>query len=278
MTSGQRTIKNIVMVLAVALAIFIILSIAKAVFLFLGIYTGVNDAKNAYPFSQSFAGEKITAIDLDNWSGRVEIRRGDAFTVQGENVSGSFVAELRGQTLVIENEEDSNWLGALLKLAQGAHIVLTVPEQANLARVEVQNGAGITILSDLKCGEILLEGGAGNLQAERVRADKARIDGGAGTMEFSECVFTDASMESGVGSFTYDGALRGDSQIRCGVGKVALTLADARDAYEIDVSTGLGGIYLDGQQAEEQARKNSGAPYFLQIDGGVGRVDVDFAA
>lgn len=278
MSSGQRAIKQVAMVLALLLAGFIIFSILRVCLFAFSIYTGASDADHLSDFSQSYAGESITALEIDNWTGKVRIEQGDAFRVEGKNVSRSFRVQLQGGKLVIENKADSNWFGTLLKAARTAEIVITVADHTALQDVEIANGAGVTIVENLTCERFMLKGGAGTFEARQLNAGQAKIEGGVGSIQFRACTLGDAELECGVGSFRYEGSLRGKNQVTCGVGEVRLDLDAARTDYDIDITTGLGGIYIDGDRVDDDSLDLPAAPNALEIKGGVGRVDVDFAA
>ena len=93
--------------------------------------------------------------------------------------------------------------------------------------------------------EIELELGTGEVYIENmIVADEISIDGGIGRTELK-------------------------------VGATSLDLTGEKEDYTIKASKGLGNITLDGQTIESNKDYGNGKNY-LDIDGGVGEIKIDF--
>ena len=78
-----------------------------------------------------------------------------------------------------------------------------------------------------------------------------------------------------MGEFDFSGRLTGKSEIDSGVGAINIKLLDNSDNYTINVDKGIGSITLDGKKLEMDRVYGTGQNY-LDIDGGIGEIKIDF--
>lgn len=78
-----------------------------------------------------------------------------------------------------------------------------------------------------------------------------------------------------MGEFTFDGKITGKSKIDSGVGEIKVNLIDKKEDYTIDISKGIGTITLDGEKVEDNKKYENG-DNFLEINGGIGNINIKF--
>ena len=141
---------------------------------------------------------------------------------------------------------------------------------------KIQTGAGKINIEKLNTQSLYLELGAGDVYIENVIATgETKIDGGVGKTELKSCEINNLKANLGMGEFTFSGKLTGKSKIDSGVGAINIDLIDNKNNYKIDVSKGLGNVTLDGQKLETDRVYGIGENY-LDIDGGIGEIKIDF--
>ena len=131
-------------------------------------------------------------------------------------------------------------------------------------------------IEKLNTQSLYLELGAGDVHIENVMiTQETKIDGGVGKTELKSCEINNLKADLGMGQFVFSGKLTGKSEIDSGVGAINIELMDNKKNYTVDVSKGLGNVTLDGQKLEMDKVYGTGENY-LDIDGGVGEIKIDF--
>ncbi len=136
-----------------------------------------------------------------------------------------------------------------------------LPER-ELHELEVDMGAGTLEAGVFRAREVSLDMGAGNCEIEQMFAsEKAEFSAGAGRIQ--------------VGLFTGK-----DLEVSCGAGEINLCLAGVYEDYDYEVESAIGQIVLGGKSfggfAYDQDIDN-GAPRKVELDCGVGRIEVTFS-
>lgn len=96
-----------------------------------------------------------------------------------------------------------------------------------------------------------------------------------GKTELNSCEINNLKADLGMGEFNFSGKLTGKNKINSGVGAINIHLIDSKSNYKIDVSKGIGNVTLDGQKFETDRVYGTGESY-LDIDGGIGKIKIDF--
>ena len=96
-----------------------------------------------------------------------------------------------------------------------------------------------------------------------------------GKTELKSCETNNLKADLGMGEFVFSGRLTGKSKIDSGVGAINIKLLDNSNNYTINADKGIGSITLDGKKLEENRVYGNGQNY-LDIDGGIGEIKIDF--
>lgn len=280
MSSGQKVLK----VLAIILAIFIIISICSAILSGVAIFSGIMYSVNHHETSYSeeiYTGETVeenideiaslsdnVTLKIDVETSNLEIRQGNEFKVQKINVGSNLKCKAKGNTLEIK-EKDTNWFQ---DIEEERTVIVYVPKNVVLDNLEVSIGAGITNIQNLQTMKLEIEAGAGNVYLDNIVAQKSKIDGGAGNFTINNSTLNNLDFDCGVGVTKITGDIKGNSKVSCGVGKTELHLSQPQKNYKINMETGLGNMTLNGENCTGGVYGN-GSDY-IKIDGGVGSVEI----
>ena len=95
-------------------------------------------------------------------------------------------------------------------------------------------------------------------------------------MSIKESNINDLDLDMGVGEVNLTSNLTGQNQINAGVGKLNINLQGEKESYKIQADKGIGSIKIDGNEISNGETLGNGENY-IEIDGGIGNIDINFA-
>ena len=274
----MTTVQKVIKYLATAFAVFLIITIISAILSggyallsALGLIHTNKDivTENLKVISKEV--KEVTTLKIDLAYTNLDIKTGDDFKVETNNSNITF-EENNGSVKI--KEENRNWLK---NDNISSNLIICIPEDMiAIDETKIQTGAGKINIEKLNTQSLYLELGAGDVYIENVIATgETKIDGGVGKTELKYCEINNLKANLGMGEFTFSGKLTGKSEIDSGIGAINIDLIDNKNNYKIDVSKGLGNVTLDGQKLETDRVYGIGENY-LDIDGGIGEIKIDF--
>ncbi len=274
MTTAQKVIKYLATAFAVFLIITIISAILSGVYALLSALGLIHTNKDIVTENLKVISKKVkevTTLKIDLAYTNLDIKTGDDFKVETNNSKITF-EENNGSVKI--KEENRNWLN---NNNMSSNLIIYIPEDMiAIDETKIQTGAGKINIEKLNTQRLYLELGAGDVYIENVIATgETKIDGGVGKTELKSCEINNLKANLGMGEFTFSGKLTGKSKIDSSVGAINIDLIDNKNNYKIDVSKGLGNVTLDGQKLETDRVYGIGENY-LDIDGGIGEIKIDF--
>lgn len=274
MTTAQKVIKYLATAFAVFLIITIISAILSGVYALLSALGLIHTNKDIVTENLKVISKEVkevTTLKIDLAYTNLDIKTGDDFKVETNNSKITF-EENNGSVKI--KEENRNWLN---NNNMSSNLIIYIPEDMiAIDETKIQTGAGKINIEKLNTQSLYLELGAGDVYIENVIATgETKIDGGVGKTELKSCEINNLKANLGMGEFTFSGKLTGKSKIDSGVGAINIDLIDNKNNYKIDVSKGLGNVTLDGQKLETDRVYGIGENY-LDIDGGIGEIKIDF--
>lgn len=277
MSEFQKIIKYCAMAFAAFLAFSILTGIVTAV-LALGGFLSNSPGKGVTEINKSF--ENVKSLSIEHSIGTLNIKQGSSnkVEVEAENVSEDMVIDRSFSGELRIKSKFSFWNILDGKNAMGSKSVITIyiPEDFVADKVRLDAGAGNIYIEALNTEKLDVNAGAGNINGSRIRADKVKLDGGVGDITFEDVEFSDTDIDSGVGNVNIDGNLYGKNKIDCGVGNVTLDLLQSPDDYDLTVDKGMGSIRINGEKYSNLNWNNRKADNSLDINGGVGNIDINF--
>ena len=274
MTTAQKIIKYIALGFAAFLIVTIVSAILSGSYALLSafglIHTEKNIVTNDFKIISNEVKE-ISALKVELAFTNLEIRTGDSFKVETNNSKITFINN-NGSVKI--KEENRNWLN---NNKYTSDLIIYIPEDMiDLDETKIETGAGKINIEKLNTQSLYLELGAGDVYIENLSvAKETKIDGGVGKTEIKSCKMHNLKANLGMGEFVFNGKLTGKNEIDSGVGAINIYLIDNKENYTIEVSKGLGNVTLDGQKLEMDRVYGTGENY-LDIDGGIGEIEIDF--
>ena len=274
MTTAQKIIKYI----ALGFASFLIVTITSAIlsggYALLSAFGLIHTNKNTGIEELKVISSEIkevSTLKIDLAFTNLDIKTGDNFKVETNNSKITF-EEKDGSVKI--KEENRNWLS---NNNSESNLIIYIPEDMiAIDETKIEAGAGKINIEELNTQSLYLELGAGDVHIENVIATReTKIDGGVGKTELKSCEINNLKANLGMGEFVFNGKLTGRSEIDSGVGTIRINLMDNKKNYTVDASKGLGNVILDGQKIEMDRVYGTGENY-LDIDGGVGEIKIDF--
>lgn len=197
------------------------------------------------------------------------------FYIEADNVN-KFQGYVEGGTLYIKATDGAkNW-----SRAGSCSIILYVPRDCVFEEVEMEMGAGVMEISDLRsAGEISLEVGAGKIVIDRISSPDLELEIGAGEIQLKDMEVGELSAGIGMGNFAAAGSADGDVKIECSMGNVELTLFGGEKSFNYSIECSMGNVDLGGGSYSGLAKEKkiqNGAAKTMEIECSMGNVTVSF--
>lgn len=268
MTPWQKAIKYAAFALAVVLCISIIGGIISA----LATATFLFEADDSIGETRSFSVSDDTEnLDIDINAAEFHITNGDTFTVETNNKNIEITE--KNKTLYIKEKK-----GFWTFISQKAVLTIQIPDEKEFEKADINTGAGKVSIETLIADVLEMELGAGEMQAANLTAKtESSIDGGAGKIDIGCGELCNLDLDMGVGELILVSRLSGESDLDLGVGSANILLDDDLTAYKLKINKGLGKATVDGQEVPDGYVYSNG-DNFVNIDGGVGSIDIEFAS
>lgn len=271
MTGVQKFIKYCALALAAVIVVGIfsaVYSIGSAVF---GIADNIHSTDTALDTAKEFSPtEQVTEIYIDIIAADLTLKTGDTFAAETDSEYISFNQD--GGRLEIKEKKHS-----LIGDSTAEKLVLTLPKDGlQLKKAEINAGAGRINIEYLNAETLNMQLGAGEVSlSDLTVTDSCKINGGAGKITVTAASINDLELDMGVGELNMTAALFGESSLDCGVGEVKLTLLGKIQDYRLDIDKGIGSATVDGSAVNNEYSFGSGQNE-LEIDGGIGSIDINF--
>ncbi|MGB8455116.1 MAG: DUF4097 family beta strand repeat-containing protein [Anaerocolumna sp.] len=277
MSEFQKIIKYCAMAFAAFLAFSIVTGIVTAVFSLTGFISN-SSGKELADYNKSF--ENVKSLSVENGIGTLTIKTGTTnnVVVKAEKVNDDFTAQqsFSGELKIKSKFNFWNFIRGKNGIGDKSKITIYIPDDFVADKVELDAGAGNIDIEALSAEKFDIKAGAGNIDGSRIIADQVKLDGGVGEITLEDVKFTDADIDSGVGNVKIQGVLYGKNKIDCGVGEINLELMQSTDDFNLKVDKGLGSVYIDGEKFSDLNWDNGAADNSLDINGGVGDIDISF--
>lgn len=276
MTTAQKIIKYLALGFALFLTITIISSILGVIYGLANILGLRNNESNKELDNKELGSIEweqtsnlTTYLDIDVKYTNLTLKTGEKFFVQSS--SKDIEIQQNGNKLKIEDKSRYN----LLSNNDAGNLIIYIPQELEFEKVEIDTVAGKVDVEALKTEKLNLNLGAGETIIKNIVANEADIETGAGKLTIENGKLNDLDFDMGVGETNIKTELTGKNKIDTGIGSLKLNLLGNREDYKIKLSKGLGNIKIDGKSYSSDETIGSGENY-IDIDGGIGEIKVDF--
>ncbi len=266
MTPFQKTVKYIVLAIAICLIVGILAGMVSAI---AAIFTVTDRTEVAGDGKTYHIGQEAQHLKIDISAAKLTVTEGDRFLLES-NHKNLKVTERNGTLKITETKK---LFGGDY---QGVYLTLTVPYGYIFDSVDIESGAADVEIAALSAVELSLEFGAGKVTVGSLTAVRsADIDTGAGDVTVSGGSLRDLNLDMGAGNVRLISRLLGDADIDQGVGTMYIQLLGDRNTYTVDLDKGLGKAQLDGETVKRSQVIGSGE-IDVKIDCGIGDIQVEF--
>lgn len=273
MTTAQKVIKYF----ALAFAIFLIVTIITTTLSIIGGLSSVLKLRNEKSETISSELSKInienkdfTTLDIELSYTNLIIKNGEKFEVE----TNSNKIEFKNKNNILQIKDiNHNWFVK----NNATDLVLYIPKDLELEKLKIEAGFGKINIESLNAKKLSFELGAGKTEIQELNVtERAEIEGGAGNVIIKSGEIHNLDFDMGVGETKITSKLRGKSDIDAGVGSVEITLNDSKENYSLKLNKGLGTFKLDGKDISRDSELYGNGENYIEIDGGIGNINVDF--
>lgn len=159
------------------------------------------------------------------------------------------------------------------------NIILYVPKDTELEKLDVELGAGTIKASDLNGKEVEFDLGAGYIQWEALNADVLKIEMGAGKVVTTNAVLGDLEVSLGAGDCRVQGELQGNVKVDCAAGNVSLECVGKETDFNYDLSCTAGSIQVEKERiskVNEEKKIDNNASKTMELSVSAGNIEVEF--
>ncbi|MCM1135755.1 MAG: DUF4097 domain-containing protein [Clostridium sp.] len=158
-------------------------------------------------------------------------------------------------------------------------ITLRIPKGMSLDEVDLEIGAGIMDISNLRARELDAIVGAGELTINNVETDDFSVEIGAGSLEAGGMYAREADLEVGLGNCSYEGTIAGSLDAECDMGSMDFLIKGKEEDHNYEIECRAGNIYISGYEfsglaAEKYINYNAASTYELTCN--MGNITLDF--
>ena len=265
MSSFQKVIKYI----AISLAMFIIFNIISLLINGVSFISGGFSKGNLNGLNKVDVGNKYEVLDIELTAVNIFIKEGKKFKIETDSDNLN-IKEVGNKLLIIDKK--TGWLP---KKAEN-DLVIYVPKDYIFDEVLIENGVGRLDVDYLNAKELELELGAGQVNLNRLNVvNFTSIDSGAGEVVIKAGSVNNLDLDMGIGKVKLNLEVIGNSEIDAGIGELNLVLLGNDEDYKINVDKGIGNVEINGESVDAETTVGNG-DNIIDIDGGVGNINVDF--
>lgn len=266
MTTSQKLIKYVGIMLGLLLTISITMGIFEVISVGINIFSYDDNKTINTVWSQN--NENILFLEVDINYSNLTIEDGDKFEVKTNNKKIEYKYD--NNALILN--EDSFLFGG----NNSNEIVITIPSGIIFNSVAIDTGAGNLNIDNLNTNNLDLDLGIGTVNINNVISNKTDIDTGVGSFTINNGTLNNLDLNIGIGNVMITSRISGSSKIDSGIGKTYLNLLGTRDDYKFNVSKGIGKISIDGTKTNDDELVGMGSNY-IELSGGIGEIIVEFA-
>lgn len=217
-------------------------------------------------------------IEITADVGAVTITTGAEFSLKTRNINQSWLkTEEEGKSYKVTYSPDVD--GSSQVGGSTHELLITIPEDDCPEEIIITMGAGYLKANDLKCENIRINQSAGAVRINGLAADNGDFRCGAGYFNVENLQIKDAlDITGGMGYSDIVGEFGKNVTVNGGVGAMRLDVTGSRDDYAISANTPTRVLYVDHVMFDSSEQVNDSSKGVITVDGGIGRIDVNFAA
>lgn len=267
MSDVQKVIKY----LAIAFAIYLVIVIIGAIISLLGglmLFSSDSGITENFESTKIDTSYEVKKMIIDIKAAHLVIEESEEFYIENNN---SHIEVKQNKEEINIKERSFSW-----NKDTSSKVIIHLPSNQYFEKFYLDAGAGKIDIATLHANEIDLELGAGQVVIDNITADKEiNINGGAGEFIIKSGILNNLDFDMGVGHSSIEAQLLNETDIDAGVGELNIKVLGDEKEYEVDIEKGVGNVDLNGKSIGSSTKIGNGSNK-LEIDGGVGRITIDF--
>lgn len=194
--------------------------------------------------------------------------------IEGESV-GKMQAYVEGDVLYIKSVRPAN----LADEIKNSSIILYLPEECSLRRLDLSLGAGQLKLKNRVVEDMEVSVGAGQLLLTDVTLNTLEVSLGAGELRARDVTVLSLDASIDMGNMDFIGAINESAEISCSMGNVNMDLEGNQEDFNFQLNCVAGNMEIDGERFSGAAMDryiDNGAAKYMEINCSMGNVDIKF--
>ena len=194
--------------------------------------------------------------------------------IEGESV-GKMQAYVEGDVLYIKSVRPAN----LADEIKNSSIILYLPEECSLRRLDLSLGAGQLKLKNRVVEDMEVSVGAGQLLLTDVTLKTLEVSLGAGELRAQDVTVLSLDASIDMGNMDFTGAINESAEISCSMGNVNMDLEGNQEDFNFQLNCVAGNMEIDGERFSGAAMDryiDNGAAKYMEINCSMGNVDIKF--
>lgn len=226
---------------------------------------------------QTVAADGIRNLELELGAGEFIIREKEVsdgvidIDVEGIGKCSNYV---KNDTLYVEGFKSAYVIGSNISINSTMNrITLEIPADMSFDEIDVEIGAGVMEISDLKAREFDAAIGAGELTMENIEANEFSTEIGAGSLNAENVSTQNADVTVNLGECIYNGTISGNLEAECDMGSMEFYLNGREEEhnYEIECAAGnieVGSLSFTALGAEKMINNGVGSTFDISCSMG----------
>ena len=264
MTTFQKIIKYLAIGLAIFICMTLLTGLVGGVKTFLESLNIIKEPDTNYNEVIDY-NTNFSYLDISLNSSNLIIKNGDKFSVDTSDKNIKIFNENNKLKIVDNNKKIFN--------TKVKDLIVTIPYNYSFEVVKIETGAGKVNIEGINTNLLEMELGAGKTVLNNIVSNKTFVETGAGSVNISNSKLNDLNLELGVGKIDIDAEVTGKSSIESGIGELNLSLELPLCEYSFEFEKGIGEIRLNNESIKNNSKIGEGYNY-IKIEGGVGSINV----
>lgn len=219
--------------------------------------------------------EDVDALEIDVGGNSLEVKLSD---------DEFYYIEQKGEgKLQAYEENNALYIKAVVNKVsgkkEGPQIILYVPADADLEKINVELGAGTVVASELNAKTVEIDLGAGYLEWKSLNADSLLVDIDAGKVVVKDAKLGDLEVDCAAGDCQVQGELQGNAEVECAAGNVSLSPVGKETEFNYDLKCTVGSIQVgdvEVSEMNETKKMDNGASKTMELSVSAGNIEVEF--
>lgn len=219
--------------------------------------------------------EEVDSLEIDVGGNSLEVKLSD---------DEFYYIEQKGEgKLQAYEENNALYIKAVVNKVsgkkEGPQIILYVPADADLEKINVELGAGTVVVSELNAKTVEIDLGAGYLEWKSLNADSLLVDIDAGKVVVKDAKLGDLEVDCAAGDCQVQGELQGNAEVECAAGNVSLSPVGKETEFNYDLKCTVGSIQVgdvEVSQMNETKKMDNGASKTMELSVSAGNIEVEF--